>query len=416
MSVCSSSDLPEPVVPATRPCGPSALTSTVNSPSRGLADHGLRRAAALRPSPARPPARAAGRGRARRAAGDDDGSVDDEVLGADVPDRGQRPAEPLEPRVRHEVRRARRRPAARRRPITVACALGPGRTTAWHSSGSWRSCSSRHRNSTPTAGPSRSSVTSPGSSRMRRAPSSTTSTGRTASTVATLANARARRVRPPRRRSTRSSSSATRRAVVSSSLPTDDERPGVAARVRQPAHPAPGVGRRPARRAARRDTSAGECGRRRPARPSTPATRRRSSSLPGDAGDADARERHRDRARRRRSSAGPARGPRGRGRAATPRSATSAVPTRASIQSGSVRRRSHSRDRGPVANSSTVAGSGSSRRRAALSVVERGVRLLPRRGRCARANVRTASTCCAAARLPRDEHAVGHRHQPATAP
>ena len=33
ISVCSSSDFPAPVVPATRPCGPSALRSRMNGPS-----------------------------------------------------------------------------------------------------------------------------------------------------------------------------------------------------------------------------------------------------------------------------------------------------------------------------------------------------------------------------------------------
>ena len=103
ISVCSSSDLPEPVVPATRPCGPSARMSigkmpSVDSPMTALV---------VRPLPCQPRQHLRGVGlvqaAARRAAGSPPGSARGEVLGRDVADRCQRAGQPVEPEVADEV-------------------------------------------------------------------------------------------------------------------------------------------------------------------------------------------------------------------------------------------------------------------------------------------------------------------------
>lgn len=237
---------------------------------------------------------------------------------------------------------------------------GSRTATAWHSSGSSRSSASRHTSSTPTRGPSRSRLTTPGSERRRRAPSSTTTTlGSSSSARSAPARARARAV-------TSADSSASRRATVSVSVPIST------------AVSCPSRGR--------------QCGSQRThsqsgrAAGSVSTTMRRSCGLCSTAACPTTQ-----RASRRGASAGPARPstPRcpsamvtGTSRAVqvTVRSCSgrsgsctrtsegrSAVPTRSSSRSGSCRRRSHSRRRGPVAVSSRAAGSGQSRRRAVRS-------------------------------------------------
>ena len=212
-----------------------------------------------------------------------------------------------------------------------------------------------HTNIRPTAGPSSSSATTPGSRRRRRAPSSTTRiSGRNPTpSLATAA-----------RRSTRSTSSAIRRPVASSSA-------APAAVTGPPSRRTCGSQRVHVQDAVswsastNRSTSAGECivttwatiqaatGPRVTGLPATPVTLTRASGTPtGTSAAVQCRERECS------SRAGSS---------SVTSLGTSAVPTRATIQSGSFGRRSHSRARGPVANSSTAAGSGLSRRRSALS-------------------------------------------------
>ena len=230
----------------------------------------------------------------------------------------------------------------------------------------------------PYAGPSCSSGTTPGSSRSPRAPSSTTSTGANATPaplgLRRLAPALERRrelgdLRPMESRSVPTAATAARVRRTCGSHRTHDQSAtavvpsgtaGVASS--SPATGPPGCAApRPGPRATSRRPSGG-----RSAGPATPTTR----SRPTLTGTSGAVQRRAPWWRSRlgsliRTSVG-----------------WSAVPTRALSQSGSTGRRSHSRARGPVACSSTAAGSGKFAP-AGLALGDERLerRLLDRRGR-----------------------------------
>ena len=358
MRVCSSSDLPEPVVPATRAWGPSARTSRENRPSASSP----MTARVL----ARPPCQ-----RESTAAASGSGMP---MTSSSREERGIAPASPWAETSRSGARaRATRcaQPAGTRSRLTCSISSlsvcdtpaqgSSAATTARHSSGRDTRSSSRHSSLMPAAGPSRRTRTMPGTRRRARAPSSTTRVNGPAPAPPAAPAA-------SWRRSIRDTRAPTWRAIVSSSM---------AARTRAPvpsgarawgsqqvhAHSSPARAPRPGSTSTMRSSSAGEWStahwasiHRATSRrfsPATPATPSRPSGT--DTGTSDADQAN--------GSSQPARS----GSLSSTSLGRSAVPTRRSSQSGSWMRLSHSPALGPVARSMTSAASGWSSRRARRS-------------------------------------------------
>ena len=211
MSVCSSSDLPEPVVPATRACGPSARTSSQKCPSASSPMTAF--VVRLHRSQAASTASAFGSGigrtsRSREEVGIVESAPEAETSWIGASARATRSHQPFGSRSR----------VTRSTSSTSVCdtlaAPTSAVTTARHSSGRAVRSRSMHTRRTPACGPRRSTEMRPGRRRRPRAPSSTT---RICSCGPVVDGPRRSL---SSRRSTSSEISLMRRAIVSSSSPT----------------------------------------------------------------------------------------------------------------------------------------------------------------------------------------------------